>query len=512
MASTAQRLASLHQLSGELMDLSRAARLMEWDQETMMPLGGRLLRARSLATLEGVLHERLTQPQVGNLLDSLEASAASETLNQIDQALLREMRREYDRAVKLPNEFVREMARSTSEALEIWRRAREEDRFRDFAPALEHIIALKREEADLVGFQAHPYDALLDRYEPGLTVHQLTPLFSSLRQATINLVDRLRGAPRQPNPKLLVGQFDLDKQWQFGLWLLETIGFDGSSGRLDRSTHPFAESLGPGDVRLTTRQRLDTASDLIFGNLHEGGHGLYEQGIDPELALNSVGQAVSLGIHESQSRLWENLVGRGAAFWQYAYPRLQTSFPEHFGPIALDEFLLAINHVTPSPIRVDADEVTYNLHIIMRFELERQLTEGTLRPRDLADAWRQLTHDYLGLTLVDDRQGVLQDIHWAMGLFAYFPTYTLGNLYAAQLWSALHRALPTLDEQLAQGQTGPLLAWLREHIHRPGRLYRPAELIERATGAPPRPEFLVTYLTTKYARLYGLSEDQAPAQ
>ena len=505
MADTDTMMAELRAIGSELIDLTRVAELIGWDQETMMPPKGAPYRARQSAALHGLLHERLTRPRVGELLDALAEPVAGGHLAPVDAATVRELRRDYDRAVKVPGELVREMAQATSEGVEIWRRAREDSDFTAFAPALEHLIELKRQVAEHVGYSGHIYDALLDEYEAGLTVEQLSPLFDELRRGTVALLDELRAAPRQPDRLALERAYDIEKQWGFGQQLVRWIGFDLEAGRIDRSTHPFASGIAPGDVRLTTRLSPNDLATSMFGNLHEGGHGLYEQGLDPDLANTYIGQYVSLGIHESQSRLWENMVGRGRPFWQFAYPQLQAVFPEQLGDVDLDSFVQAINQVRPSLVRVEADEVTYNLHIILRYELEVQLISGDLAIRDLPAAWNEKMKQGLGLTPPNDALGVLQDTHWAVGYFGYFPTYTLGNLYAAQLWAAARRDLPDLDERLARGECGPLLAWLRDRIHRHGKIYTPVELIERATGAPPQPEHLLTYLRDKFRAIYGVA-------
>ena len=505
VATTDELVSELRAAGAELIDLSRIGGLLGWDQETIMPPAGTPYRARARATLEALLHERLTRPRIGELLDGLAGPAAAGELAPTDAATVRELRRDYDRAVKVPTELVRDLAQTTSEAIDIWRQAREDSRFGDFAPVLGRIVELKRQEAEHIGYREHPYDALLDAYEPEMTVAQLTPLFDGLRTATVELLGRLRSAPLQPDRALLEREYDEATQWAFGEEMLRAIGFDFNAGRIDRSTHPFAQGLGPGDVRITTRLSTNDLAMAFFGSLHEGGHGLYEQGIDPELAGTAIGTYISLGIHESQSRLWENLVGRDRPFWQFAYPRLQAHFPAQLGDVPLKSFLMAVNRVAPSLIRVEADEVTYNLHIILRYEIERPLLTGDLPIADLPPTWNELSREYLGLTPPDDRTGVLQDMHWALGYFGYFPTYTLGNLYAAQLWTAIRRDLPDLDDQMARGEFGALLGWLRERIHRPGRLYPPVELIERATGAPPQPDHLVRYLNEKFGALYGVA-------
>jgi carboxypeptidase Taq len=505
VTTTQEHMRAARGIGSELMELGRVSRLQSWDQETMMPPKGAVYRARQRATIQGLMHERLTRSEVGTLLAALDDAAQRDELDEIDRAIVRELRREYDLAVKLPNDFVREMATAATEGVEIWRRARQESRFSDFAPALEHLVRLARIEADYLGYADHPYDALLDRYEPGLTVATLTPLFATVRQASVALLERIRRSSVQPNVALLRQDFDLTQQWAVGEQLLRTIGFDFEAGRIDRTTHPFATGFGPGDVRLTTRQSRDNLAELVFGNLHEGGHGLYEQGIDPDLADTLIGQYVSLGIHESQSRLWENCVGRDRPFWTFAYPLVQAVFPTQLGRASLDEFVLAINRVEPSLIRVEADEVTYNLHIILRYEIERQLMANEIKVRDLPEVWNSSMQEYLGVTPPDDRLGVLQDTHWAFGGLGYFPTYTLGNVYAAQLWAAVRTDQPDLDQRLAQGDTAGLLTWMRERIHRAGRLYQPAALIERVTGAPPDAHSLIRYLDDKFGRLYELA-------
>lgn len=505
MVTTKELATELRAAGAQLMDLGRIGGLLGWDQETMMPPGGAPGRARQRATLEALAHERLTRPRMGELLEALAGPAAEGRLDPVDAASVRVLRRDYDRAVKLPTELVRALAQTTSEAVEVWRRARADSRFGDFAPILGRIVDLKRREAEYLGYEKHPYDALLDAYEPEMTVAQLDPLFDGLRAATVELLGRLRTAPRQPDRSVLERGYDEAAQWSFGQEMLRAIGFDFEAGRIDRSTHPFAQGMGPGDVRLTTRLSPGDLAMGLFGSLHEGGHGLYEQGFGPEVAETAAGTYISLGIHESQSRLWENLVGRGLPFWRFAYPRLQACFAEQLRDVPLETFVAAVNRVEPSLIRVEADEVTYNLHIILRYEIERRLLSGELPVADLPATWRELSREYLGLTPPDDRTGVLQDTHWALGYLGYFPTYTLGTLYAAQLWAAIVRDLPDLDEQIAHGEFAPLLGWLRERIHRPGRRYGPVELIERATGAPPQPDHLVRYLNDKFGALYGLA-------
>jgi carboxypeptidase Taq len=477
---------------------------VEWDQETMMPPRGVLFRATQQASLRGIIHQKLVDPRIGSLLDATEEESARGELSEVDAAVVRAVRRDYERATRLPAALVKELAIATTEGVEAWRHAREESNWAMFAPNLTRIVDLKRQQAACYGYKDDPYDALLDEYEPGATTAQLSALFAGLRDETVRLLNRIADSGRQLDRSVLERPYDVARQTAFTEEILRAIGFDFAAGRQDRSTHPFTTSFGPTDVRLTTRFDDHDLAVALYGSIHEGGHGLYELGLPVDLARSGVGEGASLGIHESQSRLWENFIGRGLPFWQFALPVARRFFPDQLNDATPETMVAAVNRVERSLIRVEADEVTYNLHIILRFEIERRLIGGAVAVDDLPSLWNTMMTDYLGVTPPNDRLGVLQDTHWAGGGIGYFPTYTLGNLYGAQLWSALRRQIPDLDERIAVGDFTVVLSWLRKNIHQRGRIDLPSALVERATGEPPTPRYLVQYLNEKYGALYGV--------
>ncbi|XXF76821.1 carboxypeptidase M32 [Myxococcaceae bacterium GXIMD 01537] len=485
----------------ELKDLSGVIGLATWDQETYLPPKADAARAAQLSTLQGLYHERLVDPRLGEALAWAESHAG---LDADQRAMARVLTQERERAVRVPGALVKALAEAQSRALSAWRQARQEKRFARFQPALQRLLELRREQADAYGHEGERYDALLEGYEPGMRVARLTPVLTALRDALVPMVAALAAAPRQPSDVFEGRSFHADAQWRFSLKLLADMGFDLEAGRQDRSIHPFTGGTHPLDVRLTTR--IDEANPLsaLFGTVHEGGHGLYEQNFAPEHHRTPLAAAPSMGLHESQSRLWENLVGRSRDFWEHYYPALRAEFPEALGGVDLDAFHGAVNRVTPSLIRVEADEVTYNLHIVLRYELELLLIHDALPLSELPAAWNERVRRYLGLTPPDDTQGVLQDIHWAWGEFGYFPTYALGNLYSASLFQAAGRAVPGLAGHLRRGELLPLRDWLREAVHREG--YRqPAEaLVRKVTGAGLTDADFLAYLKDKYGALYGV--------
>ena len=482
----------------ELKDLGGIIGLMTWDQETYLPKKADSARASQLATLQGLYHERLVEKSLGEWL----SNAAS--LSDDEKAMVRVLKHERDRAVRVPAKLVKELAEVQSLAISAWKSAREAEDFKLFEPHLKRLLALRREQADAIGHQGERYDALLENFEPGMTVARLSPVLSALQKKLTPIVQILSA---QPKPKdIWAGKtFDLDAQWQFTLELLSSMGFDFDAGRQDRSIHPFTGGTHPLDVRLTTRLRLDTPIPGIFGAIHEGGHGLYEQGFLAEHYRTPIAAAPSMGLHESQSRLWENGVGRSLSFWKHFFPRLQKSFPAALGGVSLDEFHRAINCVEPSLTRVESDEVTYNLHIILRYELELELLRGNMEVGDLPEAWNAKMKSLLGVVPQRPSEGVLQDIHWAWGEFGYFPTYTLGNLYAASLLSAAQKALGDLDTQFASGNFLKLRDWLREQIHREGFRNLAEDLMTRVTGHGIRDDDFIRYLSEKYSALYGVN-------
>lgn len=491
--------------SREWSTLTSCAALLSWDEQTVMPGGASTFRGEQLGMLAGLEHERATDPAVGDLLACLEASDLISNPESAEAVNVREIRRSFDRKTKLPRELVEELARVTSTAQHEWIASRRNHDFKRFLPWLEQIVTLKRREADCVApSSGDRYDALLDEFEPGATASMLTDLFATLRDELVPLVDAIGGSSQRPDPSVLKGTFSVDTQRTLGELVASSIGFDFHRGRLDTSAHPFCSGIAPGDCRITTRYRSDEFEESFFGVLHEVGHGLYEQGLDPEHFGTPMGESISLGIHESQSRLWENLVGRGQPFWTYWFPIVRRLFRSVLGSVDFDAFHRAINRVAPSLIRTQADEVTYNLHILIRFDLERALLSGDLAPAALPAAWNEAYRRDLGVVSADISDGCLQDVHWSAGLFGYFPTYTLGNLYAAQLFESASSELGDLDACLARGDAQPLLDWLRDQIHRHARRYRPTDLIAQATGAAPAPQPLIRSLRSRYGPVYGI--------
>jgi carboxypeptidase Taq len=496
--------AELIRCSNEAALLASCGSLLGWDERTCMPHNGSAFRGDQMALVARLTHEMTTDPRNGECLAEVEGSSLVMNPESPEAINVREIRRTYDRAVKLPKELVEELARVTTRAQQVWQEARAKNDFPFFQPWLEKIVALKRQEAQAIGYKEHPYDALLDEYEPGATASQIRQVFAALSAELVPLIAAIGQSKKKPRREILEADFPVDAQQAFAREAATAIGFDFQSGRLDVTTHPFCSGIGPGDCRITTRYNPRFFNEAFFGVLHEAGHGIYDQGLPTEHFGTALGTYCSLGIHESQSRLWENQVGRGRPFWQHFYPKAQNTFPAALGSVGLDDFYFAINTVRPSLIRVEADEATYNLHIILRFELELSLLTGDLKPADVPGAWNERFTKLFGLTPADDRQGCLQDIHWSMGGLGYFPTYTLGNLYAAQLMDAARAQLPGLEDDFSRGQFGRLKGLLNEKVHRPGRSYRSDELCRRVTGEGLRHEPLIAYVRDKYGRLYDL--------
>ena len=483
--------------------LVSCAEVLGWEEQTYMPAGGVEHRGNQLALLAGLAHQRRTDPRVGELLAMVEGSSLVQDPVCVPAVNTREWRRGYDRATRVPQSLVEELAKTTTTAQRIWADARRQNDFASFAPWLEKIVRLKQQEADALGHNGVRYDALLDEYEPGASTAQVSEVFTKLRQLLVPLVAAIADAKRLPPVEILARDYPLERQKVFGEAAAAAIGFDLHRGRLDETTHPFCSGFGPGDCRITTRYNARHFNEAFFSILHEAGHGMYEQGLPAEHWGTPMGEAVSLGIHESQSRLWENAVGRSRGFWRRFFPWAGQVFRDALRGVSLEQFHFAVNAVQPSLIRVEADEVTYNLHILARFELEQALLAGDLPVGDVPGAWNEKYAEYLGVTPPDDAQGCLQDIHWSAGLVGYFPTYTLGNLYAAQLFAAAAE-LGDLSAMFAEGDFVPLLEWLRQHVHGHGQRYHSAELVQVATGEPPSHEPLIESLRQKHAELYQL--------
>ena len=477
--------------------------LVSWDQEVLMPPKAAGLRAEQLAWISKTGHQRLTNPRIGELLDELEVT---DGLNDVQTANVRLARESYDKATKLPTEFVEEMAKHRSKAQISWSEARAKDDFSIFRDDLAKSIDLARRKADYLGYDELRYDALLDIYESGLTVARVDPLFAGLRDNVAPLIKAVVESGNRPDISWVEdNSWEQPGQEALSQGVSEAIGFDFSAGRRDASTHPFCGGPNPDDVRWTTRYSESDPFGSLYGSMHETGHGTYEQGRRRDLDFQPAGEANGLGVHESQSRLWENQIGRSHEFCEWALPMWQKHFPQNMDGVDSEALWQAVNLVEPSLIRVEADEATYNMHIMIRYEIEKKLIAGDLEIDDLPDAWDDMYEEFLGIRAPNRTLGVLQDIHWSMGAFGYFPTYTLGNLYSAQLLAAARKDLPDHDEQMRCGEFGPLLDWMREHVHQRGSILEPADLIEEATGSPPSPDAFVDYLKDKVERLYGVS-------
>lgn len=499
-----EKLEELYGIIKKAAILSSCAGVLEWDERTYMPNKGAAHRGDQKALLSGMIHELFTSPRVGELISNAEAAGITNDITSTDAVNIRELRRQYDKNVKIPKSLVEELARVTTLAESAWIEARKKRDAREFLPWLEKVIELKRQQAKAVGYKNEPYDALLDDYEPGETAQNIRKVFEGLKPQLVELVGAIAKSKRKPNVEILEREYPIEKQAILGKIASATIGFDLEGGRIDITTHPFCSGLGPGDTRITTRYNLNHLGQAFFGIMHETGHALYDQGLETRHYGLPMGDAISLGIHESQSRMWENLVGRSRSFWVYFFPMVQKMFWESLGDVNLDEFYFAINDVRPSFIRVEADEVTYNLHILLRFEIEHAIFSGELKTVDIPGVWNEKFKSYFGITPPDDAQGCIQDVHWSSGLIGYFPTYTLGNLYASQFFAKAKKDIGNLDEQFERGQFGQLLGWLRKHIHCHGQRYRAEELVKRVTGESLNPSYLIKHLKEKYTPLYGI--------
>ena len=479
--------------------LGSVGELLAWDEQVNLPPGAAEQRASQLAALAGAQHAAASDPRIGVALAKLEASVAS--LSDDQRAVIRSARRDFDRATKLPAEFVREKATQGSRGYHAWASAKKEDDFESYAPVLMKNLELAKREAEFLGWRGREYDYMIDRNDPGLTAAVIGRLFDELKRDLVPLVREIAASPVKPRVDALRG-FPLELQREFLHEVTARLGFDYDRGRIDVSLHPFCTGTG-SDVRMTTRFKEDEPLDSLFSAIHETGHGLYEQGMRADQLGTALAQHAGMAVHESQSRLWENQVARSRGFWKFFEPRFRALFPQQTETISSEELYLAINAVAPTLIRVDADEVTYNLHIILRFELEKKLFAGELAVADLPSAWRASAQELLGLAPPTDREGVLQDIHWSDGSFGYFPSYCLGNMLAAQLWYRILALRPAIEEDFARGDFSWLLRWLRENIHAQGRRFDALELARRVTGEELSPRHLLRYLRERYAKLYS---------
>jgi carboxypeptidase Taq len=499
----AEKLEQLRKIIGEVADLNAAMSLLGWDQQTYMPTGGNDARGQQLATLGKFAHETATSPKVGELLSDLKSELNGADPESDQASFVRVAARDYDKAVRVPSEFVQEQAVVTSAAFQGWKEARARSDFETFRPHLEKVVALVRRYITFFPPSDHPYDILLDDYEPGMKTADVQAIFGALRPHQVELIRKIAARP-QVNDKFLHRKFNEQKLWDFGAEITRALGYDWNRGRMDKAPHPFETSFSVNDVRITNRYESQNPLTTLFSAMHEAGHAMYEQGIAPEHERTSLAHGASLAVHESQSRMWENLVGRSLPFWQLMYARLKRLFPSQLDGVGLQSYYRAINKVEPSFIRVNADEATYNLHIMLRLELEIMLVEGSLDIQDLPAAWNSKMHEVLGITPRNDAEGVLQDVHWSYGSIGYFSTYALGNLISAQIWEKIHTEIRDLDSQIRSGRFEVLLEWLRKNIHRYGRKYDPQDLVQRVTGSRITHEPYVRYLTEKYSEVYGL--------
>jgi carboxypeptidase Taq len=478
--------------------------LADWDQKVMAPKKGRGTFAKATGTLRTEIFKLSVSEEMGELLAELTLPDNLVLLDEVTRAKVREYKEYYQKSKSIPADLFQEYSILTAQANDAWEEARENNDFAHYLPYLEKIVEYKRKFAEIYGYEEHPYDALLDEFEPGLTVKKLDPLFAKLRDSSVKLLNRIQQNGKRTQAGIFEQSFEIEKQKEFNRYILPIIGFDLEAGRLDETVHPFAQTVNTGDVRLTTRYLERNVRSALFGTIHEAGHGIYEQHINPEFEESVLQSGASFGIHESQSRFLENMVGRSKEFWKYFYPKLEGHFPKQLETISVEEFYRAVNTVQPSFIRVEADELTYNLHIMVRYEIEKAIISGEIEAKDLPEVWNQKMQDYLGVTPNTDTEGVLQDVHWSFGGFGYFPSYSLGNLYAAQILRTIQKDHPDFYSHIENGRFDLIQEWLKENIHQYGKLYTPNELIVKVTGEELNAEYLVEYLEKKYVEVYGL--------
>jgi carboxypeptidase Taq len=511
--------------------ISSTLALLHWDQEVLMPSKGINLRSQTIAHMSGLAHSHFLEINKDGLLTDLKkvhearrtstrrrtnqnqtvAQAVARDQTQ-DQTIVLETWKSYERAIKLPENFIKELAETQSKSNSVWAEARARNDFSAFCPWLEKIIILKRKEAELVGFTKSPYDALIDVYEPGMTAETLSIIFAELKMFLVEFLEKIKKSEKSANDRKkpisfhnFHGNFPADKQMAFSKMVAAKIGFDLDAGRIDLSAHPFTTNFHSQDVRFTTHIDEHNIMPALSATIHEAGHALYEQGLPQEHFGTPLAESISLGIHESQSRFWENCIGKSQEFWQYFYPALIKEFPKPFGEISIDTFYRSINQVKPSLIRIEADEVTYNLHIIIRFEIEKALIEGSIEAKDLPAIWRSKMKEYLGIDVPSDSLGVLQDTHWAQGLIGYFPTYTLGNLYSAQFFAKMMIDIPDLKKQISRGEFRAIFTWLRNHIHTHGKIHTADSIVQAVTGEPLTSQYFIEYLREKFSKIYSFT-------
>lgn len=484
----------------EIADIKFAAAVLQWDQETYLPRKGNEIRGRQISTLSEVAHKEFTTDNMGNLLNEL---LSFSSLNDNQRRNVELSKEDFEKNKKLPSHFVRKMSDAVNKSFHSWIHARKENDFSYFQDPLQTIIELKRQEADLIGYQDHPYSALMNEYDKGLNVQFADNLFSTLIPALSLTLGKIKNKPEIPND-FLHKNYDKNVQWKFGIDLLKFMHFDFEAGRQDISEHPFTTNFNSKDVRVTTRIDENDLANMTWSCIHEGGHALYEQGLPLEQYGLPLGEYCSLSIHESQSRLWENCIGRSLPFWEFQYPLLQKIFPTQLNDISVDLFYRGINKVIPSLIRTEADELTYHFHVMIRYEIEKKLIEGSIQAKDIPAIWNEYYEKNLGLTVPDDRKGCLQDVHWSHGSFGYFATYSIGSLYSAQIWNSIKTENTQVEKQLREGNSYPVFEWLTKNIFPYGRYYNSSELCKQATGEILNTEYFIKYIIDKYNSLYKI--------
>jgi carboxypeptidase Taq len=496
-----EKLEQLKEKLGEVADIGNAASILSWDQQVNMPPGGNEARGQQLATLSKIAQEKFITDEVGRLIDDLKQEFDGADTD--EAALVRVAARDYEKAKRVSPSFIAEQALVTSKAFEAWREARHEADFSIFRPHLEKVVGLVHKYISFFPPADHPYDTLLDNYEPGMKTAEVKAIFDDLRPRQAKLIKAI-ASRKQVKDDFLFKKYNEKKLMDFGVEVITRFGYDWRRGRQDKAPHPFEEAFSVNDVRITTRYEDDNPLAMLFSTMHEAGHALYEQGVNPSYDRTPIAGGTSLAVHESQSRMWENLVGRSLPFWEHFFPAFKKLFASQLDGVSLKSFYKGINKVEPSLIRVNADEATYNLHVMLRLELEIGMVEGSIAVKDLPELWNTKMQEYLGVTPPDDAQGVLQDIHWSGGAIGYFSTYALGNLVSAQLWEKINKDIRDLDDQIRKGDFSELLAWLRKNIHQHGQKYEPQKLVEMVTGSKISPQPYVRYLTKKYSEVYGL--------
>ncbi len=495
------KLKRLKVLLGEVADLRQIQNVLEWDQNVNMPPGGSEARGQQLATLGRIAHEKATSKRVGKLLEELKSEFSDPSSD--EGALVRVAVRDYEKATRVPSSFVAKQAIITTKAFEAWVEAKGKSDFSIFHPHLEKVVALAQEYISFFPPADHPYDTLLNDYEPGMKTADVQEIFDALRPKQVELIKAISSA-KQVRDDFLHKKYNEQKVWEFGESVITRFGYDWSRGRQDRAPHPFQTTFSVNDTRITNRFEEGNPLATLFSAMHESGHAMYEQGSNPAYERTPLAGGTSLAVHESQSRMWENLVGRSLPFWEHFFPKLKKTFPSKLEGVKLKQFYKAINKVEPTFIRVNADEATYNMHVMLRLELEIGMVEGKFAVKDLPEIWNAKMDEYLGTVPPNDAQGVLQDVHWSSGLMGYFSTYALGNLISAQLWEKINEDIKDLDEQIRNGKFEALLNWLRAKIHTHGRKYDPQDLVQKVTGSRINSEAYIRYLTKKYGAIYEL--------